>query len=226
MNKFDHKNQSGFTISSLMIGIAVALVCILASLQLYAAHRISTAQMKESSKHSRQLSSAIVVVEKQIMSAGYGMAGADANDVVVQNIASTPTTSASTSLYWRYFDAGMICRGLRETSELIDGEEYRVLTALGSTACNNTTALVSMPWDVQVGVLGNWPVEDVVASYVATNETLFDFNVTTQNCAPYRVVNAASHLMVSVRAPTFAELNGMTGVPANGVDVCLINTGP
>ena len=74
MNKFDPKNQSGFTISSLMIGIAVALVCILASLQLYAAHRISTAQMKVSSIHSRQLSSTIVVVEKQIMAAGYGIA--------------------------------------------------------------------------------------------------------------------------------------------------------
>jgi len=227
MVKLVRKNQQGVSLISLMIGIAIALVCVLASLQLYAAHRISTGQMKVGSKHSRQLSSAFVVVEKQLMAAGYGIESAGLSDVVVHNIAGTSTTPATISLYWRFSDGAVVCRGLRETSEEFDGKEYRVLTALESnTDCDETTALTSMPWDIEAGVLGNWPVENELAAYIAANETFFDFEITTKDCAPFRVVDSASHISVSVQAPSVVELNGLTGVPQNGIDICLINTQP
>jgi len=214
----------GMTLLSLLIGLNIAMLSVLASLQLYTTHWLSTEEMKVSSKHSRQLSSVFVVLEKQLMAAGYGIENADVNDVVVQEVAASLGLSATTSLYWRYFDGAMVCRGVRETSELLNGQEYRTLTLLTPSAnCNDTTNLVDMPWDVNEGVLGNWLVADELQTYITANGNLFDFQINVADCAPFRIVNAVSHLMVTVTAPTSAELNGMTGVPGNSTDICLMN---
>jgi len=220
-----NENQCGMTLISLLIGLNIAMLSVLACLQLYTTHWLSSEEMKENAKHSQQLSSVFVVLEKQLMAAGYGIENAGVNDVAVQEVAGAPGVSATTSLYWRFFDGAMVCRGVRETNELLNGQEYRILTLLTPSAnCNDTTSLIDMPWDINEGVLGNWLVSDELQTHITANGTLFNFQINVSDCAPFRIVSADSHLMITVTAPTQAELNGITDVPGNAIDICLMNT--
>lgn len=229
--------QRGLSLIALLIGLLISVLCILASLTLYKSLIRVAADSKMDSMHDGQLAAASLVIQMEVQSAGYGIASADADDVM-EHI----PTAGERQLLWRYIPNGGTtyeCRGLHEYSETetISGvtATFRVLRVVKvASGCNGTAALNTFTWGTLVSVLGRWRVyDDGVAAqgldkYVADNSTLFDFSFTTTACnGSYgAVTNAVNHLQLQVTAPGSARLQGATGVDVNKYDFCLPNTYP
>ena len=102
----------------------------------------------------------MVVLQKEVTAAGFGIEDADADDIVVFETPATATTPAEISLYWRYLvDDGaggetVKCRGVHEYGDTDDGDSYRVLRIVETqTGCNTTANLVDLMWDIEIGIL-------------------------------------------------------------------------
>jgi Tfp pilus assembly protein PilW len=227
------KFQHGLSLIGLLIGLLISMLCILASLSLYKTLIHVAAESKLDSNHDGQLAAASLVMQMEVQSAGYGIANADADDVVV----NVPTAGEK-RLLWRYStDNGstFLCRGLHEFSETTNGQTFRILRVIRvASGCNGTGALTSFTWDTPVSVLGRWMVvnngvtQSGLPQYLTTNATLFGFSLATASCSPYGVAGtaAANHLQLTVTAPSSASLAGAVGVALNTYNYCLANTYP
>jgi Tfp pilus assembly protein PilV len=225
--------QYGMSLIGLLIGLLISMLCILASLSLYKTLIHVAAESKIDSNHDGQLAAASLVMQMEVQSAGYGIANANTNDIVV----NVPAAGEK-RLLWRYSTdngATFLCRGLHEYSETANSQTYRVLRVIKvSAGCNGTAALTSFTWNTQLSVLGRWIVVNngVTASglpqYLTDNSTLFGFTLATASCSPYGVsgTTAVNHLQLTVTAPGAARLAGATGVTLNTYHYCLANTYP
>ncbi len=231
-----YKNQTGISIISLMVGLLVSMLCILASLTLYKNLVGVAADTKMDAVHDGNISSAMLTIQKEVMAAGFGIVGAGINDVVANPVAANGGTPASIELLWRYIDdTGVVCRGIREYQDDRGGITYRILRAIEATAANgcsqNGNLINGMTWTLDDNnFIGQWPLVGELQTYVATNNTLFDFTVGTQNCAPYGSQNSASRYTVTARVPSALKLNNIDNAAMYAAvdDItytyCLINT--
>jgi Tfp pilus assembly protein PilW len=229
--------QRGLSLIGLLIGLLISVLCILASLTLYKSLIRVATESKLDSMHDGQLAAAALVIQMEVQSAGYGITGADADDILVR----IPATGER-QLLWRYtLDNGTTfeCRGLHESSMTeSNGDKYRVLRVIkASSGCNGTVALGTLNWNTQLSVLGRWrEFDDGVADqgldkYLSTNSTLFSFSVPSTPVACNTTYGAiasptVNHLQLRVTAPSSANLQGAAGLPVNTYDFCLPNTYP
>jgi len=220
------KTQRGFTLTGLMISIALVQVVVLVSLKLQAAHHSTIEDIRITSAHDRALATALTISLKELRGAGYGIVGATQADILVQNKLETPTSPFQRAIYWRFQGRNGFanCRGLVDRGVTIDGKEFRQLDFIRSPGgCNFSDALNTFPWDLVIGTLGTWEIDDLLETHLATNGSLFNFVVDPSGtCGEARLANAQPHLVVTVSAPNTAELNG-NNVPSNNHDVCLLN---
>lgn len=223
----NRENQYGMTLISLMISTVIVLLGVLVSLRLHSNHEQSVERVRSATAHDRLIMSTLTIARKEIPGAGYRIAGADQDDVITVFTAATSSAPASRSIMWRYREGTSVeCHGLRETEVTIDTVAYRQLELIGSSAdCNTTSALNTLYWLDIPDNLGLWEVRDTLATYVATNGTLFNFQLSQQSCSNSRLKTPALHLVATVSAPNIAELNGAS-VPSNTMDLCLVNISP
>ena len=203
------------------------MVCVLISLRVYINNVRAANDIRTSASHNRMLMTALNVAQKEIQAAGFGIAGADENDVATVFSPGSSSMPATRSILWRYFDDGVVqCRGLRETGVEIDGSTYRQLDLIESTAdCNTTSSLTSLAWDGVSGNLGLWEIKGMLSPYIDTNETLFNFQLSQADCSVSRLAPASEHTIATVSAPNIAELNGHA-LPSNVINFCLVNIHP
>lgn len=229
-------SQRGLSLIGLLIGLLISVLCILASLTLYKTLIRVATESRLDSQHDGQLAAASLVIQMEVQSAGYGIDNAGAAHVI-ENIPA----AGQRQLLWRYNNSGTFeCRGLHETALVENaGTEneatYRVLRVIKvSAGCNGTAALNTFNWDTQVSVLGRWRVYDDGAAglgldkYIADNNTLFDFTVSTGSCTAFGASAGTpeSHLRLQVTVPSSANLQGAVGVGVTQYDYCLANTYP
>ena len=221
------KSQTGTSLISLMLGVTLSIFGMLVTTSMHARHQAAVNSLEYSISHNRQLITALISIEKEVQSAGYGITMADQSNIITQTTPATATTPAGHSLLWRYVDNGTtVCRGLRERGFFEDGIEHRALILISSpTDCNTTTPLQNFLWDRLEGRLGQWEVRNELTDYINTNETLFTFNLTSATCSSPGQTQFGTHLIATVSAPNTAELNG-NAIPANNVTACLLNIFP
>ncbi len=221
------KQQSGLTLVSLMIGMLLSMLCILASLTLYKDLIHVAAEAKVDAAHDGQLAAAMLTLQKTILSAGFGIDNANANDIIVRRVAPTSMQPGTIELLWRFVLNGTTqCSGLLETSEVHDSRAYRTLKLRKVTSgCNSVTPLASLNWQ-DVATFGQWPVIGGLDTYITNNETLLDFSLAQGSCSPFGATVNELHLILTVSAPNSASLNGVTGIPDITYDYCLQNTYP
>lgn len=204
-----------------MIGLFISMLCILASLSLYKTLIHVAAETKVDTLHDGQLASAMLTAQMEVQSAGYGIDGADADDVYIN------PTAGQAQFLWRYFDGtNFQCKGLTETALTENEVTYRVLTLQTVVSgCNETAVLSGLTW-TDKAILGRWNTGNTLAAYLVDNSTLFNFALTTTTCSPYGSSNGESHMQVTVSAPSSALLNEVANATVNTFNFCLSNIYP
>lgn len=225
--------QKGLSLIGLLIGLLISVLCILASLTLYKnLIRVAT-DSKLDSDHDGQLASAMLLIQLEVQSAGYGIPGATASHIV-EHVPS----AGIRQLLWRFTnDNGTTyqCRGIREESA--EDGQFRVLKLIKVDAgCNVTAALSSFTWNAAnpVATLGRWRVvADGVANvglddYISSKTTMFKFDVGNAVCNPYGANSGATENrgFLTVTAPGSAFLQGAAGMVASEYKYCLPNIYP
>ena len=212
----------------LLIGLLISVLCILASLTLYKNLIDVATESKLDSSHDGQLASALLVMQLEVQSAGYGIEAANFDHLVKH----TPATG-KIQLLWRFSPDGgttFECRGFRE-EPLEDEGTFRVLELIkANSGCNATASLSGLTW-TKVAVLGRWRVvDDGVADagldyYITTNKTLFNFQLADAMCSPYGASASATenHALLVITAPGSATLQGAPGITASEHKFCLPN---
>lgn len=216
--------QKGVTLISLLVGLFISMLCILGSLTLYKNLIQVATESKIDTLHDGQLAAAMLTMQLELQSAGYGIENAGVNDVVKHRVSGG--TANTIELLWRFNDGTVQCRGLKEdaVTDSETGLVYRVLNLRQvSSGCNTTTNLTSMTWENHA-VLAQWPVVAGLKPYIDTHGTLLDFDVAPVACSPFGAMDQQPHLRAQISAPSSAVLNGVPDAQVTRYDFCLPNT--
>lgn len=220
------------TLISLMVGLFISLMCVLASLTLYKNLITVAAESKVESIHDGQLAASMLTLQKEVMSAGFGIENAGAADIVRRKVDASGSDLGTIELLWRYREstgAAVQCRGVREYGEVnADGNEFRILKVIADTSadCDAAAILTDLSWGTTVDTLAKWLVVGGLKTYVDANSTLLDFALTQQACSPFGNIDPETHWVVEVSAPGAAKLNGAPNTVDTSYLFCLPNTYP
>lgn len=225
--------QNGMSLISLLIGLLISVLCILGSLTLYKNLIHVATETKLDSNHDGQLASAMLVIQLEVQSAGFGI-DSPTSASILRHVPAT----GELQLLWRFTtDGGTTyqCRGLYEQSD--EQGPYRKLSLIKVDAgCDAGTALNTLTWNTStpVTILGKWrvvddEVDDIgLDDYIADHGTMFDFELTQKACNPFNLNGVATdvrgHLTVTV--PGSAFLQGAADMAATEYEYCLPNIPP
>lgn len=220
-------SQQGMSLISLMIGVSLSIFGMLVTTSMHARHQVAVNSLQHAIIHNRLLITAMSTMQKEVQSAGYGITGADQNDIITLFVPATSTVPASRTLLWRYRDSGaVVCRGIRESGFFTNNIERRVLNTITSPLdCDETTPLQNFAWSGVDGHLGQWDVRNELVTHINNNDTLFSFGLLDTTCSTSGGTQTGRHLLATISAPNNAELNGSMAAQ-NSVTACLINIQP
>lgn len=221
--------QYGMSLIGLLIGLLISVLCILASLTLYKNLIQVATESKLDSNHDGQIASAMLVMQLEVQSAGYGIEAANFDHLIKH----TPATG-KIQLLWRFSLNGgttFECRGFHEEEEVKDDAKFRVLKLMKvNSGCTASATLSSLSW-VEVSRLGQWRVvddgvDDVgLDDYIDDHKTLFDFDLDADFCNPYGASVSATekHGILTVTVPGSAALQNAPGITSSEYQFCLPN---
>lgn len=237
--------QQGLSLISLLIGLFISMLCILAGLTLYKNTLVLSTSSKIDAQHDGQIAAALLTLQLELQNAGYGAAPADGPHAVSDSLPMTFNGAAITVplLAWRYssnLDTVFTCRGALEfpSTDITTGITYRnlaLITLNTADGCTSNAALKPLGWlaasasDAKTTIIGRWPVFEELAVYLQTApQRLFTFGaLTAATCSPYgALISTEQHLQVTITAPSGATLNGASGAVDHSGTFCLLNTYP
>ena len=190
-----------------MVGLLLSMIGILAGMTLYKNLVQVSIESRTDAAQDGQLASAMLSLQLELQSAGYGIASDEAG-THLQLVAGPPQT-----LYWRYKEAAtFVCRGFRIEDIENNTRRQLQLLMLPAASCNASGVLSSLP---------NWAVSSVLAEFrasAAAKASLPAIAVTTgvQECFPYGMGEAADHQLVTITADNAARraaVDGGSAVP-------------
>lgn len=203
--------QQGASLVSLMIGMLVSMLGILAVMTMHKSLMQVAVESKGDAIHDAMVSTALMQMQMDLHNAGYGIESGSAGDVVATQL------SGAESLLWRYRDGGsFVCKGVTEQSytDSESGTVGRQLVAIEATSnCTGSADLSTL----------TWTATETMAQFRNETAALFDFSVATASCAPYGFGVAEDHLRVTVSARSSAEVAGAS-VSTVAYQYCLANT--
>lgn len=188
--------QRGLSLVGLMVGLLLSMIGILAGMMLYQNMVRVSIESRTDAAQDGQLASAMLSLQLELQSAGYGIASDEAG-THLQLVAGPPQT-----LYWRYREAAtFVCRGFRIEDIENNTRRQLQLLALPAASCNASGVLSSLP---------NWAVTSVLAEFrasVAAKASLpaIAVNAGVQECFPYGMGEAADHQLVTITADNAAR---------------------
>lgn len=214
------KYQSGTTLISLLIGLLIAMLCILALLSSYRTIVKTGAESRIASTHDTQLQAGLTTAQLFLQNAGFGLEGS--NNLLTTNIqVGSKTISA---VLWRYNNGtNIICQGLTDI-ESSDNKKRKFVLIQGfendnGSPCNATLSLASFKWKVQ-STLAN--LEDY--SNDKSNPKQITFNQATSACTPFgagTVEDSSQHPLITIFAKTSTQK--IAGLGVVQVPICLLN---
>ncbi|WP_052417658.1 PilW family protein [Cellvibrio mixtus] len=188
--------QKGISLISLMVGLLLAMISILAGMLLYKNIVQSSVQARSDALQDGQIASAMLTLQLELQSAGYG-------------IAKDPTTTHvqlvdGKTLYWRFKDGSAQCRSFRIEDN--DAGTHRKLVLLKLTSgCDETSALNSFSWNdadkVEINPLAEFRKSDATA--VDLPVITID-SVAPASCFPYGMGTKGVHPLVTITADNAA----------------------
>ncbi len=188
--------QKGVSLISLMVGLLLAMISILAGMVLYKNIVQSSVQARSDALQDGQIASAMLTLQLELQSAGYGIAK-DPSKTHVQLVDGK-------TLYWRFNDGSSKCRSFRIEDNEAGTHRKLVLLKL-KTGCDETSALTSFSWNEADKVEVN-----PLAEFRKSEATAVDLPVITIDsiapapCFPYGMGAKESHPQITITADNAA----------------------
>lgn len=210
--KTSYSAQQGMSLIGLMIGMLLSIVTVLAAMSMYKSLVSTAIDTKLDAQHDGQLASAMLTLQLELQSAGFGIDGATVANHLVD-------ADSQQSLYWRSQPApasGVYsCTGV----EYVTTATESTLTLVESAGCNDTDALSSLTWTPKA-VLAEFKINADVG--LATPVTM-TFDATTGTCFPFGQGVAAVYGVVNVVAQSAASRATANTITPSSYSFCLPN---
>lgn len=214
------KRQRGLTLISLMIGLVLSSLCILAMLGLYRNLVQAAVVATQDANQDGQLAAGLLSAQMELQSAGFGIDSGASNSL--QRTTITLDGQNPVALLWRFRDAsGYQCRGLvdRGASDAASGRPVRLLSLLQANGgCTAGSSLAGLNWNVRQDLAQL----QVPAAQQSAPVALVEFSVAAVDCAPFGQGSKARHPQVTLTAQSSAQLAGAAVAPLS-YSLCLSN---
>lgn len=209
------KRQLGTTLISLLIGLLVAMLCIIAVLISYRTIVKTGVESRIAATHDAQLQIGLTTAQMFLQNAGFGLEGS--NNLLITNIKIANKNIPA--VLWRYRDGiNITCQGLADT-ESSDGKKRIFVLLESNSPCNDTLNLDGFNWEVE-SILAN--LEDY--SQDESNPKQISFEKISTTCTPFGVGildNIYQHPLITISAQTVTQ--SIAGLGKIQVTVCLLN---
>lgn len=210
------KSQLGTTLISLLIGLLIAMLCIIAVLSSYRTIVKNGVESRIAATHDVQLQAGLTTAQMLLQNAGFGLESSNnllfEADIQVESIATL-------ALLWRYSNGtNIICQGLADI-ESSDDKKRRFILLESNSPCNSTLDLDKFNWKIQ-STLAN--LEDY--SIDKSNPKQITFEKTSSICTPFGagvLDNISQHPLITISAQTSTQK--IAGLGTVQVPVCLLN---
>ena len=214
------KYQSGTTLISLLIGLLISMLCILALLSSYRTIVKTGVESRIAATHDTQLQAGLTTAQMFLQNAGFGLEGS--NNLLTTTVqVGSKTISA---VLWRYDNGtNIVCQGLTDV-ESSDNKKRRFVLLEGfendsGAPCNGASNLGSFKWKEQ-STLAN--LEDY--STDKSNPQQITFNQTSSTCTPFgagTVEESSQHPLIIISAKMSTQK--IVGLETVKVPICLLN---
>ncbi|MBQ0117300.1 MAG: hypothetical protein KBS98_05210 [Flavobacterium sp.] len=214
------KYQLGTTLISLLIGLLISMLCILALLSSYRTIVKTGVESRIAATHDTQLQAGLTTAQMFLQNAGFGLEGS--NNLLTTTVqVGSKTISA---VLWRYKNGtNIVCQGLADV-ESSDNKKRRFVLLEGfendsGAPCNGTSTLGSFKWKEQ-STLAN--LEDYSTDKL--NPQQITFNQTISTCTPFgagTVEESSQHPLIIISAKTSTQK--IAGLETVQVPICLLN---
>ncbi|MCY1267957.1 hypothetical protein D9M68_216890 [compost metagenome] len=214
------KRQSGISLISLMLGLLLSTLSILAMLGLYRNLVQAAVVATQDANQDGQLAAGLLTAQLELQSAGFGIDGNTPANLQKTDIALDGASQPA--LLWRYRDSlGHQCRGLvdRGASDAASGKAVRLLSLLQADNCSAGASLAGMNWTVRHDLARQL----VPAAQQAAPQPLVSFALASVDCAPYGFGERARHPQVTLSAQSSSQLAGASGIQPLSYSLCLSN---
>lgn len=189
--------QQGASLISLMVGVVLAMIGILAAVNLYENMIRTSVQTRSDAAQDGQIASSMLTLQLELQSAGFGITKDPAKQHIVRS-------ADGSSLYWRFSDAsGMHCKGFRIVTSTDNTRRELQLLKL-KTGCNDTAIITTFDWTpagTETTTLAEFRKTDAAASDIPVISIA---PITTQSCFPYGMGAKADHPLVTITADNAA----------------------
>mgnify|MGYP000028190654 FL=1 len=162
------KNQQGFTLVSLLVGLAISMLCLMALLALFRTVIHTSVDARKSSILDTQLQNSLTTIQVLAQNAGFGYPASSIPNIV--EVASIADVTANKAILWRLDDdikttTASICQGITYTENAL---------ILLKSRCS---------YDLPLATGSTWEKDSTLA-YFPTGTTI-TFVLKDQICAPY-----------------------------------------
>lgn len=216
--------QAGVTLISLLIGLVIAMFCIVAVLAVYRTTVKTGADSRIASNHDAQLQNGLTTAQMLVQNAGFGLDGS-AHFIVHANITASingANQNITSAVLWRYKNGTeIVCQGLADIPNQDNTKRHFVLLQglLNNAACNDTQSLTALTWSVQ-SVIAN--LNDYSSDQ--SNPPQITWTTSTASCTPYgagKIDDSVQHLILIISAKTSSQQ--IAHLNAVEVPVCVLN---
>lgn len=214
--------QQGASLISLMVGVVLAMIGILAAVNLYENLIRASVQTRSDAQQDGQIASSMLTLQLELQSAGYGITKDPTKDHVLRS-------ADGKALYWRFDASGMQCKGFR-INDSADNTRRELQLLKLKNGCNATAVLTSFDWSdtgADATIVAAFRKSDTAGSDLPVISIA---PITAQSCFPYGMGTKASHPLVTITADnaaiTAAKKLDATAVGPNApyrYDICLPN---
>ena len=173
-------HQKGFTLIELMVGLVIAMLCMIMMLMLFKQTTQIGISSAQDAEYDAQIQTGILVSQKFIQNAGYG--SGKTLDV------KTGSYASNAALYWRLIpNVGTTpityqCQGIAEKVAQ-DGNAFMHRLVLIKKTCN-----ANDNWEA-----GTWADDQVIVAFRSTKqEPVFSYTLSTGQCTPFGIDKNAS----------------------------------
>ena len=210
------KSQLGTTLISLLIGLLIAMLCIIAVLSAYRTIVKNGVESRLAATHDAQLQTGLTTAQIFLQNAGFGLDSS--NNLLTANV--QVESQDTLALLWRHkSDNNIVCQGLADIKSSNGKKRKFILLESDPTTCDETSNLNEFAWKIQ-STLAN--LEDY--STDQSNPRQITFGRTASNCTPFgagSLNEASTHPLITITAQTSTQKIAELGTVK--VPVCLLN---
>ena len=178
------KNQQGFTLVSLLVGLTISMLCLMALLTLFRTVIHTSVDARKSSILDTQLQNSLTTVQVLIQNAGFGYPASIIPNIV--EVANIEDITSNKAILWRSDNdlntgTASICQGITYTEN--------ALILLKKSTCS---------YDQPLATGSKWTKDSTLASF--PTDTTITFELKDQTCAPYGSPNITGTKVLNITA--------------------------